>query len=68
MISSQLFKEKIPIDIFWDFIKEISEEHELYYIVNNYSFRYAKFHNHLESFCSKIINYYHLSKRFFRKR
>ena len=65
MISSQLFKEKIPIDIFWDFIKEISEEHELYYIVNNYSFRYAKFHNHLESFCSKIINYYHLSKRFY---
>ena len=54
MASSQLFKEKIPIDIFLNFIKEIAKEQELYYTINNYSFRYAKFHDYLQPFCNKI--------------
>jgi hypothetical protein len=65
MASSQLFKEKIPIDIFLNFIKEIAKEQELYYTINNYSFRYAKFHDYLQPFCNKILNYYHVSKRFY---
>jgi hypothetical protein len=68
MALSQLFKQKIPIEIFLDFIKKISHQNNEYRIINNYSFKQAVYHNLLQPFFNDIKKYYHTSKQFYVER
>ena len=63
MSSNQLFKKFIPLDLLFDFIEQISNGNDNYYLINKTSFKQAKFHNILEKFCNDIKPFYHVSKQ-----
>lgn len=65
MSGSQLFKQKIPIDLFFNYIKKLSIEENKFYLINNISFKQAKYHNILQIFCDEILPYYYISKQFY---
>jgi hypothetical protein len=68
MSSSQLFKQKIPIDLFYNYIKILSHEEDKFYLISDISFKQAKYHNILQKFCDDILPYYYISKQFYVKR
>lgn len=59
-MSSQLFKTKVELDTFIDFLKPICE---CKYIFNNESFKKANLFNKIEPFIEICRNHYHKSKQ-----
>ena len=64
-MSSQLFKTRVELDTFIDFLTPICDVKEGKYIFNNESFKKANMFNKIEPFIEKIINYYYDSKKYF---
>ena len=67
-MSSQVFKEAIPINILFDLLDEICTKHNNHYLLSKTSFQKAKFHNLIVPFCDNIKKYYHNSKTYYTTR
>lgn len=65
---SQLFKKSVPIELLYDFLKNNSNVFEKYYVINNTTYKTAKFHEHTTKFLSSIKEYYHESKKYYATR
>lgn len=65
-MSDQIFKEKIPNEIIFDFLEKYAiKNNTKYYLVTKNTFRQAKFNGDLENFCDKVENYYYNCKKFY---
>ena len=64
-MSSQLFKTKVPKDIFLNFIKTYGNKHTDHYLFSKVSFKKARHEKAIETFCLLLKKYYHSAKRFY---
>lgn len=64
-MSSQLFKNKVPISLIKTFLHSICEYDGRCYVFSKTAFRKAKFHEKIMPFCELLIPYYHSSKKFY---
>ena len=62
-MSSQLFKTRVELDTFIDFLTPICDVKEGKYIFNNESFKKANLFNKIEPFIEICRNHYHKSKQ-----
>ena len=65
---NQIFKKKIPDDIFYAFIDQINmnkNRDKKYYLINNNSFKLSKLKNYLKEFLENIKDHYYKSKQFY---
>jgi hypothetical protein len=62
-MSSQIFKNNIPNEMFFELLDSICVKYEKFYILNNDSFKKGIFKNSIHHFLEKCTPYYHLSKR-----
>jgi hypothetical protein len=65
---SQIFKYKIPNEILFDFLSNISIKTDKYFIVNFESYKKGIFNELIQDFYTTIKEYYYLSKRFYLER
>tara|TARA_B100000900_G_C20506472_1_gene686101 strand:+ start:656 stop:988 length:333 start_codon:yes stop_codon:yes gene_type:complete len=67
---SQIFKNKIPDNILYDFIKKIGEENHTdnMYIISKNSYKKSIMSDDLETFYNEIKKYYYISKKFYIER
>jgi hypothetical protein len=65
---SQIFKYKIPNEILFDFLSNISIKTDKYFIVNFESYKKGIFNESIQAFYNTIKEYYYLSKRFYLER
>lgn len=65
---SQIFKDKIPLDVLEDFIKKNSIIERDRYIFNKYCFKKISMKGELDIFLKTLIPYYHISKRYYVER
>lgn len=61
-MSTQIFKQKIPVEILYEILENICVKNDKYYILNNISFKKAIFNNYISDFYEKCRPYYHNSK------
>ena len=72
-MSKQIFKKNIPYEILFNFLEDICEKNNKYYLINKACFKKGLFENNptdecknkLELFCSTINEYYHNSKNYY---
>ena len=64
-MTSQVFKKKVPINILYDLLDKISLKKKNYYVLNEMSFKKAKYEELLIQFCDTLSQYYHNSKQFY---
>jgi hypothetical protein len=62
-MSNQIFKKKIPNELFFDLLESICMKNEKHYTYNNNSFKKGVFNKKIEEHISKFLEYYHISKR-----
>ena len=62
-MPSQIFKNNIPNDVFFELLDSICVKYEKYYILDNDSFKKGVFKNIINHFLETCVQYYHLSKR-----
>ena len=67
-MSSQVFKETIPIKTLFSLLKEICIDNGNCYLLSKTAFQKAKFHNLIIPFCDDIKKYYHISKTYYTTR
>ena len=64
-MKSQIFKSIVPIDILFELLEKICVKDEKYYHLSKSTFKAAEYHHLVTDFCSKIIEHYHTSKRYY---
>ena len=62
-MTSQIFKNPVPIQILIKLLNDIAVKTEKYYILNNDSYKKGMFNNTINHFINDCKHYYHLSKR-----
>jgi hypothetical protein len=64
-MTSQLFKRKIPIDLFTDLLNNICNVNQNKYVLNNASFKKGMLdeYKYITTFLETIKEYYYLSKQ-----
>ena len=62
-MSTQIFKNKIPNEFFFDLLNNICVKNEKYYLLNNAAFKKGLINNVLDEFFEKCKPYYHVSKQ-----
>ncbi len=67
-MSSQVFKERVPVYLLFDLLTEICQEQDNRLQLSKISFQKAKYHNLLDSFIDKLTPYYHISKLYYISR
>jgi len=67
-MTSQIFKNKIPIQILIDFLDKACEKHNNVYKFDKISYKKSDFHGLIKEFIEKIEPYYHESKKFYLTR
>ena len=67
-MSSQIFKEHIPNDLFIKLLDNIAIKTEKCYVINNDAYKKGIFNNSIENFITECIPYYHISKRKYLER
>ena len=68
-MSKQIFKQIVPKEILFDLLDKICGRVENDdYLVDNAAYKRMKFYNYHRGFLASIIDYYHLSKRFYVER
>ena len=68
LYMSQLFKNKVPSSVLFDFLTKHTNTKLDYYIFNKTAYKTAKYHNHTSAFLSYIVDYYHDSKKYYATR
>jgi hypothetical protein len=64
-MKSQIFKSLVPIHILFELLEKICIKDEKYYLLLKSSYKAAEYHNLIVDFCSKIVQHYHTSKRYY---
>ena len=69
-MSSQLFKENIPVTILYDFLEKICVKDNVnnWFIFSKAAFKKAEIYNLLTNFKEVIKPYYHTSKQYYIER
>ena len=67
-MSSQIFKNHIPNEIFFKLLDEIALKTENCYIITNDSYKKGIFNNSIPIFITECIPYYYISKRKYLER
>jgi hypothetical protein len=67
-MSSQIFKEHIPNELFIKLLDDIAIKSEKCYVINNDAYKKGIFNNSIEHFITECIQYYHISKRKYLER
>jgi hypothetical protein len=67
-MSSQIFKEHIPNNLFIKLLDDIAIKTEKCYVINNDAYKKGIFNNSIENFITECIPYYHISKRKYLER
>ena len=62
-MSTQIFKNKVPNEFFFDLMNNICVKNEKYYLLNNAAFKKGLLDNVLDDFFEKCKPYYHVSKQ-----
>lgn len=62
-MSNQIFKSKVPKDLFFGLLDSIAMKNEKYYIFNKNSYKKGIFNGVIENFFNELKEYYHISKR-----
>ena len=63
-----IFIEKVPLEELFFLLEKICASHDSYYIIDNNTYRLMIYHNYHIDFLTKILPYYHKSKRYFVER
>ena len=61
-MSSQIFKHKIPNELLFDLLEQISMKTNKYYIFNNNSYKKGIFNVVIDVFIESCKQFYHVSK------
>jgi hypothetical protein len=61
-MPSQIFKENIPNELFFNLLKDFAFKIDNYYMINNDSYKKGIFNNKIQDFINECIPYYHNSK------
>jgi len=61
-MSTQIFKQKVPIEILYEILENICAKNDKSYVLNNISFKKAIYNNYISDFYEKCRPYYHTSK------
>ena len=66
-MTSQLFKETIPITILYDFLEKISIKDSInnWFVFSKAAFKKAELYNLLNNFKDTVKPYYHISKQYY---
>lgn len=64
-MKSQIFKSIVPITVLFELLEKICVKDEKYYHLSKSTFKAAEYHRLVTDFCSKIIEHYHTSKRYY---
>lgn len=66
-MTSQLFKETIPITILYDFLEKISIKDSInnWYIFSKAAFKKAELYDLITNFKDTVKPYYHVSKQYY---
>ena len=64
-MKSQIFKSLVPINILFELLEKICIKDEKYYLLSKPSYKAAEYHNLIVDFCSKVMEHYHTSKRYY---
>ena len=67
-MPTQIFKQNIPTEIFFDLLNSICLKNEKYYILNTESFKKGVFKEEIQNFIDTCKPYYHISKRKYLER
>ncbi len=62
-MSNQIFKSKVPRELFYNFLDSVSSKNDKYYIFNKNSYKKGVFNGIINSFLEELVEYYHISKR-----
>jgi len=62
---SQIFCQPVDINILFDVLDKICLKKEKYYVFDNNAYRKLIFHEYYKDFFDIIIEYYHVSKKFY---
>ena len=62
-MNSQIFKNKIPNDVFFNFLSSFCVKYDKYYLLNNASFKKGLLNNVFDEFFELYKPYYHISKQ-----
>lgn len=63
MSNSQIFRDSIPKNILFDFLKENSSKKSNYYFFTKTHFKSSQFNENIDPFLEKIKGYYFSSKQ-----
>ena len=64
-MSSQIFKNTIPINLLTDLLEKICVKEKNKYIIDPISFKKAQINNLIQPFCKDIESYYQSSKKYY---
>lgn len=67
-MTKQIFKKPVPPELLVDLLEKISLKTDKYYFIDINSFKKMIFLNLHTEFLEKVIEYYHISKRFYIER
>ena len=62
-MSTQIFKNKVPNELFFHFLECVCVKNEKYYLLNNAAFKKGLLNECFPSFYESCKPYYHLSKQ-----
>lgn len=62
-MSSQIFKKKIPTELFFGLLDSICLKNEKHYTFNSNAFKKGVFNEKIEQFLKECLPYYHISKK-----
>jgi hypothetical protein len=62
-MTSQIFKNKIPNNVFFELLDKICQKNEKHYIFNTESFKRGIYKESIQKFIELCTPYYHISKR-----
>lgn len=67
-MSSQIFKNQVPTNIFLELLDKICLKNEKHYTFNNESFKKGVYNESIQNFIEMCKPYYHISKRKYLER
>ena len=67
-MANQIFRKEVPPEILFELLEKICFKNDKYYLIDMNAYRKMMFHNHHTDFCSKLKEYYNLSKLFYLER
>ena len=67
-MSSQIFKQPVPLELLYQLLDQICLKTNKYYVIDMNAFRKMQFTQLHTKFCSDVLPYYHLGKQFYINR